>query len=110
MKTIRYKQIVEVVEYYEVDYTRRDFQYDCECFKIENFTYEDLCGILDGSIEDRLISVEEFYCNENGDVILGPRFVSAKEFFTRMMTDAAFEYGSDDRVEVGTPQREVSFF
>lgn len=110
MKTIRYKQTVEVVEYYEVDYTQRDFKNDCAYFKIENLTYEDLCGILDGSIEDHLITTEEYHYDENGNIILGPQLVSAKEFFTRMMTDAAFEYGYDDKVEVGIPQREISFF
>ena len=110
MKTINYKQTVEVIENYEVNYTRADFNYDCDSYNIEGITYEELCELLEGKRPDWMITVEEYYLDATGQSLMGPHIVSAEEFFSRILCDAAFEYGCDDRVEANISHREIKIY
>lgn len=106
-KTIRYEQEVEVIETYGIDYDEQDFLYDCQVHNIENITFDEICGILDGSLPDVMITVTEYYMDDNGNYLHGPHMVSADEFFNRTLCDAAFEYGCDDRDDLEILSRDI---
>ena len=105
--SIIYKQAVKVIEYYEIEYTENEFEFDCETYQIKDFTYAELCDILNEKIDDVMISVYEGHVNSEREWVIGPHFTSAKEFFTRILCDSAFEYGYGDRDELEIMNREI---
>lgn len=105
--SIVYKQSVKVIEYYEIEYTEKEFEFDCETYSVEGITYQELCGIMSGQCGDILISVNEPHVNDDGVWVNGPRFISAIEFFNRIMCDSSFECGYNDREELEILERQI---
>lgn len=96
MKTIKFTQRIEVIETYEINYGPMEFTLDCVDYNIENFTYEDLCRVMETE-EDVMITVyEEHYDNTTREWIEGPCFVNAYDFFTQLMETYSYERGMVD--------------
>jgi hypothetical protein len=95
MKTINYRHQVEVIETYDIEYTLEDFILDVQYYEIENLTYEELQDILENQ-KDVMITVNDYHHNDDGVYVKGPHFVDAYEFFTRLLTDYAFDNGPFD--------------
>lgn len=101
-KKIHYKQTVNIKEYYEIDYTLNNFKYDCNRYKIENVSFDELCDVLSGVKPDFMISVTEYHVNCEGICLYGPHYVSILDFFSKILVDDAFErdYGWRDELEI----------
>ena len=105
--SIIYRQSVKVIEYYEIEYTENEFEFDCETYHVQGITYDELCGVMSGQCGDMLISVCEPHTNDFGEYVDGPYFIGAREFFNRILCDSAFEYGYGDRDELEIMDREI---
>lgn len=98
---IVYSQDVKVIEKYRLEYNEYDFKGDCEGYKITDFIYEELELILTDRAPDKEIEVSEFDIDpETDEYKLMTHKVSAREFFTELIKDYAFQYGYGDRDEI----------
>ena len=107
MKTIKFTQKTEVIETYEIEYTADDFAYDCNAYQIENFSYEDLCDIMENE-KEVFITVTEYHYDTNiEEWVNGPHMVDAFEFFALMMDDQAYDAGPWDSETTGIYSRDI---
>lgn len=94
MKTIKFSQKTKVLESYEVEYTKEEFELDCIHFEIQNFSYEELCDILLNNVRDVMIKVTEYFVDDyTGEYKCGPHFADAYVFFNGLLRDCAFDEG-----------------
>ena len=108
-KFINYRHTVEVVEYYDVNYEESEFNQDVAFYNISGITFDEVCDLLSTNCEDILITVNEHYFDPAlNRYVYGPHIISGREFFTRLITDAAFEWGADDRDEIEIRDREFN--
>lgn len=102
-KKIRYKQTVRANEYYSIDYTLHDFEYDCECYGVEGVSFDDLCGVLNGTKPDFIIRVTEFY----DDGLYGTHLTSVLDFFSRRLAEQSFDQGYQIRNTLEIVDKEI---
>ena len=103
-----YEQRVEIIEDYELEYSREDFIMDCNNFDITDITYEELSDILVDKIPDKKILVNPPKMDVEGVYIVVPQLYDAKEFFTLLMCDLCFQFGCFDRQELNILNRKFS--
>lgn len=108
MKTIRFTQKVEVIESYNIEYTQEEFELDCVHFEIKDFSYEELCEVLLHKKDDIMIKVTEYHVDDyTGEFGYSPHFVSAYEFFSRLLCDYSFDAGPWDTDTISIYNREI---
>lgn len=107
-KKIRYKQTVNIKEYYDIYYTLSDFEYDCHLYKIENLSFDELCGVLNGTKPDFIISVSEGHVNYDGVYVYGPHYVSVLDFFSELLVSDAIERGYEMRDKLEILDKEIT--
>ena len=108
MKTIRFIQQLDVIETYDLDYTEADFLMDCELYNIENFTFDELCDVLENEKEVMITVTELHYNTDLEEWVNGPHMVEAGEFFAMIMDDLAYDAGPTDSETVDINNRMIN--
>ena len=93
MKTIRFRQVVQVEEVYDTSYSAEDFAADCRYYDIQNLTFDELCSIMDNEEEVMITINENYYDFDKQAWQSGPHMVDAFEFFSGILCQEAYDAG-----------------